>query len=326
MKAEEVFRKVNIIKTIPKDSQEWYDLRNEYVGASEVGTILGINKWDTKKSLLLRKLGYLQPPDNINIKFGHLFEGLVANICEHYDSDIDTTINNFKEGKKIRNLKLEENGYLIEYVVDDTIKVPLIVTPDFFCEDEETQMLIPYEVKTTSKYVSEQAIDIAEPQHIWQNIMQQLVYGSTYGYVFTCAWAKALDLNKVEIDNYLHQIDDVFLAIYQFYLDIEKYKQKDIKDIVNEYEPDDIIDITEINSDKVGSLDTIKGDDEDKVMCETYSQLNAMATDINRQKETIKKTLRSKYIEYKNLIVDGYKITLLPKFSIKPKTGIYEEQ
>lgn len=63
----------------PKNRNEWLTLRRYGIGSSEVGTILGVNPYDTPYQLWLRKTGRTQPTDEtFAMKAGHILEDAVA--------------------------------------------------------------------------------------------------------------------------------------------------------------------------------------------------------------------------------------------------------
>lgn len=61
------------------DHQEWLQARREGIGSSEVGTILGLNKFETPYQLWRRKRG-IDPPEEENffMKAGHYLEDAVS--------------------------------------------------------------------------------------------------------------------------------------------------------------------------------------------------------------------------------------------------------
>jgi len=46
-----------IITRIPQHTDEWYDYRKGSIGGSEIGTVLGLNKYDTVARLFHEKVG-----------------------------------------------------------------------------------------------------------------------------------------------------------------------------------------------------------------------------------------------------------------------------
>lgn len=69
--------KATIIR--PADQQAWLALREKGIGSSEVGTILGVNPYDTPYQLWRRKKG-IDPPvvQNDAMRAGHILESAVA--------------------------------------------------------------------------------------------------------------------------------------------------------------------------------------------------------------------------------------------------------
>ena len=71
----------NIIR--PNSHQEWLDQRKLGIGSSEVGTILGVNPYETPYQLWRRKLG-IDPPvqENDAMRWGHYLEDAIAKAFE----------------------------------------------------------------------------------------------------------------------------------------------------------------------------------------------------------------------------------------------------
>ena len=67
----------------PADRQGWLAQREKGIGSSEVGTILGVNPWETPYQLWRRKKG-LSPrvEENEAMRAGHILEGAVATYFE----------------------------------------------------------------------------------------------------------------------------------------------------------------------------------------------------------------------------------------------------
>ena len=61
---------------------EWLEARKQGVGASEIGTILGVNPYDTPYQLWLRKTGRApMVEENFLMKAGHYLESAIAQFC-----------------------------------------------------------------------------------------------------------------------------------------------------------------------------------------------------------------------------------------------------
>lgn len=73
--------KARIIR--PESHETWLSERGKGIGASEVGSILGLSPYDTPFSIWLKKTGQAVPePENVAMKLGHLLEPVVAQLWE----------------------------------------------------------------------------------------------------------------------------------------------------------------------------------------------------------------------------------------------------
>ena len=67
----------------PEDRKGWLAQRELGIGSSEVGTILGVNPFETPYQLWLRKKGMTPPvEENEAMRAGHILEGAVARYFE----------------------------------------------------------------------------------------------------------------------------------------------------------------------------------------------------------------------------------------------------
>lgn len=67
----------------PASKAEWLAQREKGIGSSEVGTVLGVNPWETPYQLWRRKKGLDQPKqENEAMRAGHILEGAVATYFE----------------------------------------------------------------------------------------------------------------------------------------------------------------------------------------------------------------------------------------------------
>jgi len=77
------------------NSVDWHGARSEGIGGSEVGTILGLNPWESAYTLFHKKLGNISDEleQNWMIRFGKAFEEPILNLFaeEHPELDIYLT-------------------------------------------------------------------------------------------------------------------------------------------------------------------------------------------------------------------------------------------
>lgn len=100
---------------LPHHSPEWFNFRRtQGIGGSEVGTILGINKYDSAVRLYHEKVGTYLPPveDNRLMFWGREHEDKIAQIWQHWDGTPDGYIENKKAGRIIRKCR-SVNGYVV---------------------------------------------------------------------------------------------------------------------------------------------------------------------------------------------------------------------
>jgi putative phage-type endonuclease len=101
---------------ISKDEQyqEWLNFRERGLGASEIGTLMGVNSWKSPAELYYQKIGAIpqKVQENMPMFMGTILEQTVSDIFEYWDKNELTMIENYRKGLKIRNL-YEPTGYVV---------------------------------------------------------------------------------------------------------------------------------------------------------------------------------------------------------------------
>jgi putative phage-type endonuclease len=99
---------------IPHHSDEWFEFRKNGIGGSEIGTVLGINNYDTNVRLFHEKIGNIehQKFDNERMFWGRINEDNIARIWSYYDGTKDGYVENFNNGKIVRKCR-NINGYIV---------------------------------------------------------------------------------------------------------------------------------------------------------------------------------------------------------------------
>jgi len=94
-------------------SPEWYDFRLRGIGGSEVGTVMGINKYDTWMRTFHEKVGLTDQrlEDNNLMFWGREHEDKIAEIWQYWDDTPDGYIENKKNNRIIRRCR-NVNGYV----------------------------------------------------------------------------------------------------------------------------------------------------------------------------------------------------------------------
>ncbi|HUN55895.1 MAG TPA: YqaJ viral recombinase family protein [Smithella sp.] len=163
---------------------EWQAKRNTYIGASDVGTILGLNKYESPLELFHRKVGVVPPskPENISTYSGHIMEPYIyKHWFRFYDPQTpthDQLVRNYETNNVIRTARrrnftlISETypwlGCNLDYIIDPT---PL---HDRGCMD----------CKNMLQYVMNQYEGGMNPHYIAQMQAQMLVTGFKYSELF----------------------------------------------------------------------------------------------------------------------------------------------
>jgi len=70
------------VGTAESGTQEWHDLRSQGIGGSDIGTIMGLNPWESAFGLWAKRTGQIPDPpvDNWSVRFGKAFEEPILKI------------------------------------------------------------------------------------------------------------------------------------------------------------------------------------------------------------------------------------------------------
>lgn len=140
----------------------WLEFRRAHIGASEVATILGLNKFQSAYHLWAVKTGKLQPDDeNRAMRLGKNLEGLLSE-CHK---------------AKYPKLEVHDPG---DFTVFPHPAFPwLTCTPDRIVSDDSTEF--PYEMKTLSEYRAKEMADEPLIEHQVQLQVQMAILDSDTG-------------------------------------------------------------------------------------------------------------------------------------------------
>ncbi len=173
---------INIDKDTNLD--EWLAFRTNGLGASDIGTLMGLNPYKSKIELFYQKLGLIpiKQDENIPMFYGNRLEEFVANMWEYYDGeDAESVIRNYNEGTKIRHCR-SVSGYIV-----NSDYPHLFLSPDRIIVSSETDKLIyggklirknfkgVLEVKTINGFASKQWEAGIPPSYVTQ--LQTYLFG-----------------------------------------------------------------------------------------------------------------------------------------------------
>jgi len=102
------------VYNIPHQSDEWYAFRQNGIGGSEVGTVLGLNKYDTNVRVFHEKIGSIEPRriDSERMFWGRTNEENIARVWQYYDGTQEGYVENYTNDKIVRKCR-NVNGYVV---------------------------------------------------------------------------------------------------------------------------------------------------------------------------------------------------------------------
>ena len=151
---------------LPQTHEEWLQHRKKGLGASDAGTIIGVNKWKSNVDLFREKTGIKEAEDisdKPKVKLGHDEEPLIRAL-----------------------FALENPEYLVEYespfkMIFNSTHSFLFCTPDGELTERETGRRGGLEIKTTEIMNSAQWKD-------WDNQVPQTYYSQVCHQMLATGW------------------------------------------------------------------------------------------------------------------------------------------
>ena len=165
------------------DYAEWLASRRHHIGASEISTVLGENRFGSWLRLWAEKVGRLEPldmSDNEAVQMGLLLEQVVA---DHYTN---------KTGRKLE---------VFQTMIESEEYPWLSCTPDYTSNDGTE----PVQIKTTSAYRLKEWADGVPPEVFWQLQQEMLVMGASKASVGVLVGGQKFMWSDVYADNKAQQ-------------------------------------------------------------------------------------------------------------------------
>ena len=93
--APEKFNGANLVGVFESGTSDWHEARADSIGGSEIGTIMGLNPWESAYALMAKKLDLIENPpiNNWSVRFGQRFEQPILDLFkeEHPEFEVFTT-------------------------------------------------------------------------------------------------------------------------------------------------------------------------------------------------------------------------------------------
>lgn len=185
-----------ITSTKGMDKVDWLNYRKRGVGASDVGTILGLNPYKANIELwyerLTMDLDY--SVENIAKFMGHYHEDALADLWQYWGGTLESMIANYRAGKIIRKCR-RINAYVANP------KYPwLFVSLDRIANKTETRGEGALELKTISGYEAKKWINNIPEYHILQLQTQILVCEFDWGEIVAMRDGRQVDVWEFKVN------------------------------------------------------------------------------------------------------------------------------
>lgn len=199
--------KLEIVQ-ISKDNQyqEWLKFRDNGLGASEIGTLMGVNSWKSPAELYYQKIGVIpqKQMENMPMFMGTILEQTVADIFEYWENDEATMIENYRKGLKMRHL-YEPTGYIINPSFPHLFFSPdrLIVSKDIRIRNSSINLEnvdAIAEIKTISGWSSKQWEGGIPPSYYLQLQTYMMGLGVANGYLVVLEDGRNFKVHAYEAD------------------------------------------------------------------------------------------------------------------------------
>lgn len=179
------------ISTSKLTRKQWLDLRNSLtgLGGSEIGTVVGLNQYNSSVNLFYQKIGYIPKVDYQNeIMFhGTLLEDYVAKLWQHWGGDAESMMGNYAQGNVIRKCRK------LNAIIINTKYPYLFANIDrLIAANGKSKGVL--EIKTISSYVADRWESGIPPTYIFQLQHYLLCTECTWGEI-----AYLQDGRKVEV-------------------------------------------------------------------------------------------------------------------------------
>lgn len=207
--------KLILVDTKTMNQEDWLKYRKRGIGASEVGTIMGLNPYKSSIELFYEKigeeLGY--SVENIAMFLGKEQEPLIADMWQYWGGDQESMIANYRAGNLVRKCQ-RVNAY-----VHNPDYPHLFVSLDRKINRHGDRGEGALEIKTIAGYESDKWEGGIPPYQIIQVQTQLLVCDFEYGELATLKNGRQFDVYQFERNQVI--IDSILERTIEFWRRVE---------------------------------------------------------------------------------------------------------
>lgn len=205
--------------TTDMSNEDWLRYRKRGIGASEVGTVMGLNPYKSSIELFYEKIGEDLgfTVENIAMFMGKEQEPFMAKLWQHWEGDEESMIRNFRAGKIIRRCQ-RVNAYV------NNPRFPwLFVSLDRKANRTADRDEGALELKTIEAWEAEKWENEIPPSYAVQVQTQILVCEFLWGELFTMKNGRHLECLPFDVHKELQ--DKILTVTKEFWDKVEKGRQ-----------------------------------------------------------------------------------------------------
>jgi putative phage-type endonuclease len=194
--------KITTVDITKDDMPRWLEFRkNSGIGASEVGTVMGVNPYMSSIELFYKKIGVFDDMvvENIPMFMGNIMEPIVADLWKYWSGTPESIIENYRAGKIIRE-NYEPRGYIL-----NSDYPHMFFSPDRIIVEDgvETGVL---EIKTISGWAAKKWEGGVPPSYIYQLVTYMLGYEKDHGELCPMEDGRFIDVIPFDMDDQLRNM------------------------------------------------------------------------------------------------------------------------
>lgn len=206
---------VDFIKITPH-SDEWHSYRRQGVGASEIGTILGLNKYQCALKLHHTKLGLYKPSGkNLRMFLGNMSEDLIGDVFSYWEKDKETTLKNLEKGRRLRHIEKVDS-----FATNDKYPNLFVSLDRRFWDKDLGACAVELKNKTSQSYKEYE--NKTNPCELLQLATQLLVTEYKKGYLVYLIDNSDIEVMELTYEEALRMEETILNGVKEFYGNIQK--------------------------------------------------------------------------------------------------------
>jgi len=312
------------LTTIPRTREEWLLTRNDGIGGSEVGAVMGVNPYQCALEVFYKKVGLLPEEfkeGNFKTFMGQVLEPQIADLWKYWDGSEESISENYAKKTPIRNcveFKYRVQNEDFPYLIGHTDRIICKRMEDVY--NPSNGIL---EIKNINYYAIKQWEDGIPPYQLYQVQTYLAITGLKYAELVMLKDGNSFLVHQIARDETL--INEIIIKIGAFWETVQIGRHIMADNSLSEDEKYNLIDQVQPTPDSNPSWETflkqyyksnpdlpvLKGDDDLLVSAFNYNDASNRIKNIEDEKQYWKNVIIQKLGSHEIAEFEGNgKITL----------------